>query len=106
MNDHRAMMRPSVALRDAASRHAIGFDQTDRGARYPSRLGPRPKILRCSGTPDAPVAIVWSPPDRAVSIDSPTSVADRSTLSQHQVAMGRSMNHAAAPSSEPAGALG
>ena len=44
-NDQRAVMRQKVALRAAASRHAIGLDQTVRGGRW-STAAPLPSSLR------------------------------------------------------------
>ncbi len=49
MKLHRAMMRPNVLLRAAASRHAIGLAHTGRGGRYSAPALERPNILRYHG---------------------------------------------------------
>lgn len=43
MNDHRATMRPKVALRAAASRQAMGLCQTARGAHFHGQRGAGPQ---------------------------------------------------------------
>jgi len=69
-------MRAKVALREAASRQAIGFDQTVRGGRCSISTAPNLKRRRYHGMPEVPLATCLSPPVRTVSVDAPTRSAE------------------------------
>ncbi|GIW74582.1 MAG: hypothetical protein KatS3mg103_1104 [Phycisphaerales bacterium] len=109
MKDQRATMRPSVALRAAASRQATGLCQTCRGARWASPswsvLPPCPNARRVH---DAAGRAPWpaNPPRRTVSVLTSTSNRLAEVDSTTQARTGVSRKKAASPESVPASARG
>src|SRR5689334_21011192 len=108
MNDQRAKIRPSVLLRAAASRHAIGLAHTARGGRCSAPADPSPKSLRYHGTPplSPPPVTALRPPSRTVNVESPINTTLRMTLPTHQVLTGDSKNQAFIPVKVPGSVRG